>query len=95
MGNVTDETKRNRNRKTEPGVAKPAGRMDADDLFADDTSDIDVPVYRKEKGATDSGENPRQTNHAVISTTCWGGRVRSVLHHSAQNQQSKSHPSWV
>lgn len=71
MGNVTDETKRNRNRKTEPGVAKPAGRMEADDLFADDTSDIDVPVYRKEKGAADSGgestpNKPRRDIYDVL-----------------------------
>ncbi len=61
MGDVTDETKRNRNRKTDPGVAKPAGRMAADDLFADDTTDIDVPVYRRDRkeGAVEGGAAPK------------------------------------
>lgn len=71
MGDVTDETKRNRNRKTEPGVAKPAGRMEADDLFADDTADIDVPVYRKDKsegagGAEPSAARPRRDIYDVL-----------------------------
>ena len=75
IGNVTDETKRNRNRKTEPGVAKPAGRMEADDLFADDTSDIDVPVYRKDKsegaggveqGAEAGTSKPRRDIYDVL-----------------------------
>ncbi|WP_426707466.1 DoxX family membrane protein [Corynebacterium auriscanis] len=58
---MTDETKRNRNRKTDPGVAKPAGRMAADDLFADDTTDIDVPVYRRDRkeGAVEGGAAPK------------------------------------
>ncbi|WP_246815814.1 DoxX family protein [Corynebacterium sp. HMSC28B08] len=58
---MTDETKRNRNRKTDPGVAKPAGRMAADDLFADDTADIDVPVYRRDRkeGAVEGGAVPK------------------------------------
>lgn len=75
IGNVTDETKRNRNRKTEPGVAKPAGRMEADDLFADDTSDIEVPVYRKDKsegaggveqGAEAGASKPRRDIYDVL-----------------------------
>ena len=71
MGDVTDETKRNRNRKTEPGVAKPAGRMEADDLFADDTADIDVPVYRKDKsegagGAEPGAAKPRRDIYDVL-----------------------------
>lgn len=94
MGNVTDETKRNRNRKTEPGVAKPAGRMDADDLFADDTSDIDVPVYRKEKGATDSGgestpNKPRRDIYDVL------GRARPQRIAPQRPEPAKQEPSQL
>lgn len=91
MGDVTDETKRNRNRKTEPGIAKPAGRMEADDLFADDTSDIDVPVYRKDSTAgavagESAANRPRRDIYDVL------GRARPQRISPQRPEPAKSAP---